>query len=102
MNLARELRRGAVRLLVLHHAVVAPVNGAWMSGELARQGYRISPGTLYPLLHDLEAHGLLRHEADAVSRGGLRSYAITDAGRAALAEGRVALAELASELLAAD
>jgi DNA-binding PadR family transcriptional regulator len=70
-----------------------------MSEELSRHGYRISPGTLYPMLHVLEEAGLLtscqRRERGRV----LRYYRATDAGRASLADARAALAELASELL---
>jgi PadR family transcriptional regulator PadR len=36
---------------VLHHASEAPVFGMGMLEELGRHGYKISPGTLYPLLH---------------------------------------------------
>jgi DNA-binding PadR family transcriptional regulator len=31
-----------------------------MMEELAHHGYRIGPGTLYPLLHGLEHSGLLK------------------------------------------
>ncbi|MCV7073694.1 helix-turn-helix transcriptional regulator, partial [Mycobacterium rufum] len=55
----REFQRGAVRLHILHHAAVEGVHGAWLTEELARHGYDISPGTLYPTLHRLEADGLL-------------------------------------------
>ena len=37
-----------------------PIFGLGMVEELARHGYRISPGTLYPLLHGLEKKGYLR------------------------------------------
>ena len=46
---------------MLHHAVhEPPVFGLGMIEELARHGYRISPGSLYPLLHGLERKGYLR------------------------------------------
>ena len=47
----------ADRLHVLHHAVQGPIFGLGMLEELARHGYRISPGTLYPLFHGLEKKG---------------------------------------------
>jgi len=31
-----------------------------MAEELARHGYKMSPGTLYPLLHGLERKGYLK------------------------------------------
>lgn len=99
MDVVRDFRRGAVRLHVLHHAAEAEVSGAWMSEELGRHGYRISPGTLYPLLHDLEDAGLLISEERLEHGRVLRYYTATGEGRRTLADARAALAELAQELL---
>lgn len=96
----REFMRGAVRLHILHHAAEQEVHGAWMAEELAGHGYRISPGTLYPALHRLETDGLLISEQRVVDGRARRVYRATDAGCAALAADRAALAELAGELLA--
>jgi DNA-binding PadR family transcriptional regulator len=95
----REFQRGAVRLHILHHAAEEEIHGAWMAGELARHGYEISPGTLYPTLHRLEADGLLSSEQRVVDGRTRRVYRATEEGRAALAEDRAALAELAREVL---
>jgi len=95
----RSFLQGAVQLHILHHAAEHPIHGAWMAAELARHGYRISPGTLYPMLHRLEAAGLLAGYDDLEASRRIRRYTITDAGRAALAEARRALHELADELL---
>jgi DNA-binding PadR family transcriptional regulator len=61
----RDLYSGLIRLHVLHHAAEEPIFGLGMVEELARHGYRISPGTLYPLLHGLEKKGYLRSTAAA-------------------------------------
>jgi PadR family transcriptional regulator PadR len=53
----RDLYSGLIRLHILHHAAEEPIFGLGMLEELARHGYRISPGTLYPLLHGLEKKG---------------------------------------------
>jgi DNA-binding PadR family transcriptional regulator len=98
----REFQRGAVRLHILHHAAEQDIHGAWMTAELARHGYRISPGTLYPTLHRLEADGLLQSRQHVVDGRTRRLYRATTAGRAALAEDRAALAELAREVLSHD
>jgi DNA-binding PadR family transcriptional regulator len=95
----RSFLHGAVQLHVLHHAAEHPIHGAWMSAELARHHYKISPGTLYPTLHRLEATGLLEGYDDLEAGRRIRRYTITDAGRATLAEARRALRELADELL---
>lgn len=95
----REFQRGAVRLHILHHAAEQEIHGAWMTEELAQHGYRISPGTLYPTLHRLEADGLLTSRQHVVDGRIRRLYKATEAGRAALAQDRAALAELAYEVL---
>ncbi|MGH7611754.1 MAG: TrmO family methyltransferase domain-containing protein [Candidatus Dormibacteria bacterium] len=94
-----EFTRGAVRLHVLHHADEGGVHGAWMAAELARHGYTISPGTLYPLLHRLQDEGLLTSRQDTVDGKVRRLYTLTTAGRAKLAAEKSALAELAREVL---
>jgi DNA-binding PadR family transcriptional regulator len=99
IDVVREFRRGAVRLHVLHHAVAGEVTGVWLSVELARHGYRISPGTLYPLLHSLQADGLVESRQHVENGRLLRYYKATPTGRATLAAARSALAELAGELL---
>jgi DNA-binding PadR family transcriptional regulator len=95
----RDFQRGAIRVHILHHAAEEEIHGAWMTQELARHGYRISPGTLYPTLHRLEADGLLTSRQEVVEGRTRRLYRATDAGRAVLAEDRAALAELAREVL---
>ena len=54
-----DLLSGFVRVHVLHHAAEGEVYGQWMIEELARHGYRLSPGTLYPMLHSMEEKGYL-------------------------------------------
>jgi len=95
----REFQRGAVRLHILHHAAEHEIYGAWIAKELARHGHDISPGTLYPTLHRLEADGLLTSEQRVVDGRARRVYRVTQAGRRALREDRKALAELAREVL---
>ena len=98
----REFLRGAVRLHILHHAAHGSVHGAWMAGELAHHGYKISPGSLYPTLHKMEAEGLLRSRSEVVEGRSLRSYTVTAKGRRDLAETIVQLRELANEVLGDD
>jgi PadR family transcriptional regulator, regulatory protein PadR len=50
---------GRVRLHVLHHAAAIDIYGRWIIEELARHGYRLSPGMLYPLLHTMGERGYL-------------------------------------------
>ncbi|MEU6609830.1 PadR family transcriptional regulator [Streptomyces shenzhenensis] len=98
----REFQRGAVRLHILHHAVEEEIHGAWLTEELGRHGYEISPGTLYPTLHRLEADGLLTSEQRVVDGRARRVYRATEAGKRALDADRQALRELAREVLGDD
>jgi PadR family transcriptional regulator, regulatory protein PadR len=93
----RELIHGLIRLHVLLHAAVGPIFGLAMMEELARHGYRIGPGTLYPLLHGLERSGLLKSDAGGAGRR-RRLYRITPRGRKALEAARGKVDELYREL----
>jgi DNA-binding PadR family transcriptional regulator len=94
----RDLYGGLIRLHVLHHATEEPVYGKAMIEELARHGYRMSPGTLYPILHGLEKKGYLKSAVERSGRSGRRVYRATAAGRRALAAARQKVQELFGEL----
>ena len=70
-----------------------------MAAELARHGYRISPGTLYPTLHRMEAEGLLRSRSVVAAGRVRRSYRATARGRRELTRAKALLRELADEVL---
>ncbi len=70
-----------------------------MASELARHGYRISPGSLYPTLHKMEAEGLLRSSQQVVDGRVRRSYVATAKGRRVLESTKRQLRELAREVL---
>jgi DNA-binding PadR family transcriptional regulator len=95
----QELLAGLVRLHILHHAAEAEFFGNWMIEELREHGYRIGPGTLYPMLHALERRGYLRSRREGPGRRARRHYRATLKGRAALAEARVRVRELFKELV---
>jgi PadR family transcriptional regulator, regulatory protein PadR len=97
-NHGRELYYGLIRMHVLLHAQQEPVFGLAMMEELGRHGYRIGPGTLYPLLHGLERSGLLKSFFDSVGGRRRRLYKLTAAGRKALDKARVKVDELHREL----
>jgi DNA-binding PadR family transcriptional regulator len=95
----RDLYSGLIRLHVLHHAAEGPVFGLGMIEELARHGYRISPGSLYPLLHGLERKGYLRSTQRRNGRSLRKVYRATALGRKALAASRNKVRELFRELI---
>lgn len=70
-----------------------------MARELARHGYRISPGTLYPILHKMEAEGLIRSFREVVAGRARRTYVSTAKGRRQLESTKGKLRELADEVL---
>jgi DNA-binding PadR family transcriptional regulator len=102
LDVVRRFRQGAVAVHILHHAEEGDVHGAWLTEELARHGHRLSPGTLYPLLHRLEDEGLLAGRDEVVAGRVLRRYRATRDGRTALAELRQVVTELAGEVAAVD
>jgi DNA-binding PadR family transcriptional regulator len=95
----RDLYSGLIRLHVLHHAVEEPVFGLGMIDELARHGYRISPGSLYPLLHSLEKKGYLRTSVERNGKSLRKVYRATPLGRKALAAAKSKVRELFRELI---
>lgn len=97
-KMLRDLMLGFVRVHVLHHANIEPVYGTGISAELESHGYRMSWGTLYPLLHNLTDEGFLARE-DRVVGGKVRKYyTITPLGRQALQEAREKALELVNEI----
>ena len=56
----REILLSFWKIHILHHAEEQGVYGQWMLEELHRHGYRLSPGTLYPLLARMARRGWLR------------------------------------------
>jgi PadR family transcriptional regulator, regulatory protein PadR len=98
MTHARQLFHGLIRIHVLLHAAAGPIFGLAMMEELRHHGYRIGPGTLYPLLHGLERAGLLKSSARRENGHRRRVYAITVRGRKALAGTRAKVDELYHEL----
>src|SRR5690242_11404122 len=90
----RDLYSGLIRLHVLHHAAEEPIFGLGMIQELARHGYNISPGSLYPLLHGLEQKGYLRSSEQRKGKSLRRVYRATPAGKKALKAAKHQVREL--------
>ncbi len=94
----RDFFLGFIKLHILHHAAQAPVFGLELIRELASHSYRLSPGTLYPLLHQLERQGYVRSEKQVVSGKARRCYTTTRAGRKALGQAYSKARELLDEI----
>jgi PadR family transcriptional regulator, regulatory protein PadR len=94
----RYLYQGLIRLHILHHAVEEPVFGLGMVEELGRHGYRLSTGTLYPILHGLEQRGYLQSREKRMGKTVRREYRATAIGRRALKAAKQKVRELFGEL----
>ena len=95
----QELYSGLLRLHILHHACEGEVYGLDMIEELARRGYKLSPGTMYPILHGLEKKGYVRSSTFRSGRISRRLYKGTPAGRKALKEAKQKVKELFGQLI---
>jgi len=95
----RDLYSGLIRLHVMHHASEEPIFGLGMMEELGRHGYRISPGSLYPLLHGLEKKGYLTSSEKRNGKSLRKVYRATPLGRQALKAARSKVLELLRELI---
>lgn len=94
----KDLYSGLIRLHIPHHAAEGAIFGLGIIEELGRHGYRLSAGTLYPILHSLERRGLLRSNAERDGRRFRKIYRATRKGRTVLREARVRVLELFGEL----
>ncbi|HLT92734.1 MAG TPA: PadR family transcriptional regulator [Woeseiaceae bacterium] len=90
----RELLAGFVRVHILQHAAEEELYGQQLIDELGRHGYRLSPGTLYPILHAMERSGYLQSRRERHGRTERRLYRATPKGRRALGLVRQYLAGL--------
>jgi len=94
----QELYIGLVRLHVLHHAAEGPIFGLGIIGELGRHGYRLGPGTIYPLLHSMERRGWLKVDVEIVEGRRRKIYSATAEGRRAIKLARLRVRELYDEM----
>lgn len=95
----RDLYSGLIRLHILYHANKEPVYGLWLIEELGRHGYKISPGTLYPILHGMENRGYLISDKLLHQGKYRRVYRITKQGVQALKASNSKVRELFNELI---
>src|SRR4051794_5884428 len=93
----REFLLGFWKIHILHHADKHGVYGQWMLEELHHHGYRLSPGTLYPMLARMAQRGWLRTSEPSQPKGP-RIYRLTPRGHDVLNQVRTALDELYREV----
>lgn len=98
-DVLRHLFLGFIRLHVLYHADKEPICGVELMEELRNHGYEVGPGTMYPMLSQMETAGILTCTEEVVHGKRRKNFRATAAGRKLLKEARTKLRELASEVL---
>ena len=97
--LDREFFLGFIKIHILYHSSKEPIFGAEMTHELARHGYNISPGTLYPMFHRLEKEGYLESSSKVVKGKVRKYYQATAEGKQALEQSKKRIRELVTEVI---
>jgi len=97
--LDREFFLGFIKIHILYHASKAPIFGVEIAEELARHGYSISPGTLYPVLHRLEKEGFMESSSRVVNGRVRKYYQATAEGKLVLEQSKRKIRELVTEVI---
>ncbi len=97
--LDREFFLGFIKIHILYHASKEPIFGVEIAEELARHGYSISPGTLYPVLHRLEKEGYLESSSKVVNGRVRKYYQATVEGKLVLEQSKRKIRELVTEVI---
>ena len=91
--------QGLVRVRILRAASRGSVSGVEFSEDLATAGHRVSPGTLYPLLHAMEKAGWVKSNGKTVKGKRRRYYRVTKKGRSQLEQSLRALDQFLTGIL---
>jgi len=97
--LDREFFLGFIKIHILYHASKEPIFGVEIATELARHGYSISPGTLYPILHRLEKEGYMESSSRVVNGKVRKYYQATAEGKLVLEQSKKKIRELVTEVI---
>jgi len=97
--LDREFFLGFIKIHILYHASKEPIFGLEITEELARHGYSIGPGTLYPMLHHLEREGYVERSPRVVNGKVRKYYQATTKGKLALEQSKKKIRELVTEVI---
>lgn len=95
----RDLELAFVKIHILYHADKEEVFGVGLMEELARHGYAIGPGTLYPILAKMEKGALISCEARTVDGKQRKYYRITAEGGRLLSKMKQKIEELYREVV---
>ena len=96
----RKILLGFIRVHILHHAAINNgIYGVEMIEELKRHGYFISPGTLYPIFHEMKKDGVVKQEKIIVNGKIRKIYKATNKGIKTLEKLKQFINELSEEVI---
>ena len=95
----REIDLAFIKLHILYHAANEEVYGLGLIEELARHGYKLSPGTLYPTLAKMQQTSLLTSTTKTVNHKQRKYYRITPTGLKQLDRMKIKIEELYKEVV---
>ncbi len=94
----REIDLAFIKLHILYHAANEEVYGLGLIEELGRHGYKLSPGTLYPILAKMQQTGLLTSTTRTVNHKQRKYYRIAPTGLKQLDRMKIKIEELYKEV----
>jgi DNA-binding PadR family transcriptional regulator len=96
----RRIILGFIRVHIMYHASLNNgIYGLEMIKELERHGYKISPGTLYPILHEMKNDGVLKLKKIVVNGKVRKIYKLTPKGSKILDKLKCFITELSQEVI---
>ena len=97
----RKILLGFIRVHILHHAEtdIHGIYGSAMIEELKHHGYNISPGTLYPILHEMKKDGMIYVKNQVIQGKQRKNYMITEKGKQTLENLKKFINELSNEVI---
>ncbi|QTL97554.1 PadR family transcriptional regulator [Iocasia frigidifontis] len=98
-RILRKMFLAFMRVHILHHAKQEPFFGLWMIEELQSHGYKVSAGTLYPILHKMEQDGILEATEKTIESKVRKYYSLTKDGEEILNEAIEKAKELFNEII---
>lgn len=99
-NVLRKIFLGFIHIHILRHAYKKPFYGSWLIEHLAKHGYVISTGTIYPILYKLEQSKVITSNKLLGEDGKFRIYySITSLGIEILKEAEHQVKILANKSL---
>ncbi|WP_297517804.1 PadR family transcriptional regulator [uncultured Clostridium sp.] len=97
-QIIRKIFNGFIYIHILHHGTEGEFYGSWMMEELKEHGYKVSPGTLYPVLKSMVDVDLIEKHERVVDGKVRKYYRTTESGKELLIELKGNLAELIHEV----